>query len=141
MSVHLPFPIARPRWDTEYALSMCGVAGMYALAGAVCPVATPLAAAVYGIASALSTRAILCVFNKCHSPTELTQKVASFVVAFLAGSLISAFLTNASGLSMSFAAGMLLNAVIISSVLTVTFVAIPCILFFGAAVGLRFLPS
>ncbi len=137
----LPFcPLQNPA-NTEYGISLLGTAGLYALSGVLLGVAPPLGAALFAVVSTLGTRTIHYALNKWFEPASIPQKIACFVTAFFAGSLISAFLTNAVGLSMSFAVGMLLHAAALSTVLTVICVALPCVLCLGAAIGVRLLPE
>jgi hypothetical protein len=141
MPLTLPFCPVKVPFDGEYVLSLFAVAGLYGLTGGVLAVTSPLSAAAFGIASMLSTRVIQSIFDKWGYPAHLAQKVIYFVSSFFLGSLISAFAINALGLSFSFAAGMLLHGAILSTLLSVTLVALPCILCIGAAIGVRLLPD
>lgn len=137
----LPFLPVKMPFDGEYAMSLCTVAGLYGFTGGLFGIASPLGAAAFGFASMMSTRIVNSIFEKWGYPAHLAQKVIHFVSSFFLGSLISAFAINATGLTFSFAAGMLLHAVALSTVLTVMLVAIPCILCVGAAIGIRLVPE
>src|SRR5690348_1555380 len=137
MPITLPFCPVKVPFDGEYAMSLFAVAGLYGITGGLFAIAPPLSAGAFGIASMLSSRAIQSVSDKWGYSGHLAPKVACFASSFFLGSTISAFAINAIGLSFSFAAGMLLHGAILTTLLSVALVALPCILCIGAAIGIR----
>jgi hypothetical protein len=125
----------------HYGIHLCGTAGFYAINGALFGIATPLAAALFLVGSSLSARAIHHALDKCFQPKSIANRVCCFATAFFAGSLAGAYLTTAMGLTITFASAMMLHAAALAVVVTITCLAIPCILCAGAAIGVKLLPN